>query len=69
MLTLTSEFKEIASGTRLFWYLKINSILPKLISKFLCRLIVEKGMRINKSFDKLAELIQRDKSGMEVLVS
>jgi hypothetical protein len=69
MLTLTSEFKEIASGTRLFWYLKINSILPKLISRFLCRLIVEKGMRINKSFDKLAELIQRDKSGMEVLVS
>ena len=69
MMTVTSEFKEIASGTRLFWYLKINNLLPKLISRFVCRLIVEKGMKINKSFDKLAELIQRDKSGMEVLVS
>ena len=68
-IMLTSEFKEIPSGTRLSWHVKINSILPKGISRFLCRLILEKGMKVNKSFDKLSELIQRDQLGKEVLVS
>ena len=68
MMTLTSEFKEIASGTRLSWHLKINSILPKRISRFLCRLLVEKEMKLNECFDKLEELIQHDKSAMEVSV-
>lgn len=30
MVTLTSEFKEIPSGTRLFWHLKINSTTVRL---------------------------------------
>ena len=34
-IMLTSEFKEIPSGTRLSWHLKLNSILPKGISRFL----------------------------------
>lgn len=68
-MTLTSEFKEIPSGTRLSWHVKINSILPKWISRYLCRLMLEKGIKINESFDKLSELIQHDKSGKEVLVS
>jgi hypothetical protein len=68
-IILTSEFKEIPSGSRLSWHVKLNSILPKSISRFLCRLILEKGMRINKSFDILSGLIQRDKLEKEVLVS
>ena len=68
-MTLTSEFKEIPSGTRLSWHVKINSILPKGISRYLCRLMLEKGIKINKSFDKLSELIQHEPLGKEVLVS
>ncbi|HET6542711.1 MAG TPA: DUF2652 domain-containing protein [Chryseolinea sp.] len=68
-IMLTSEFKEIPSGTRLSWHLKLNSILPKGISRFLCRLIIKKGMRVDKSFDILSELIQRDQLAKEVLVS
>jgi len=66
MMTLTSEFKEVGSATRLSWHLKINSILPRRICRSLCRLMVNKGMKLNKSFDKLAKLIQQDKSDVEV---
>lgn len=68
-MTLTSEFKDIASGTWLSWHLKINSILPHGMSRFFCRLMVEKGMKLNECFDRLAELIQQDKSELEVLAS
>jgi hypothetical protein len=68
-MTLTSEFKEIPTGTRLSWHLKINSILPKPISRFVCRLMLEKGMKINESFDKLSELIECDKTAKEVWAS
>jgi hypothetical protein len=68
-MMLTSEFKEIPSGTRLSWHVKIVSFLPKIISKYLCRLMLEKGIKINQSFDMLTQLIQRDKLDREVLVS
>ena len=68
-IMLTSEFKEIPSGTRLSWHLKLNSILPRGISRYLCRFIVDKGMRVDKSFDILSELIQREQLSREVLVS
>jgi hypothetical protein len=64
-MTLTSELKEIPTGTRLSWHLKINSILPKRISRLVCRLMLEKGIKINASFDKLAELIESDKTTKE----
>ena len=65
---LTSEFVEIPSGTRLFWHVKINSFLPRWISRYLLRLILEKGMKIHQSFDNLSELIQSDKVSKEVFV-
>jgi hypothetical protein len=65
-MTLTSEFKEIPSGTRLSWNIKINGVLPKSIARFLCRLMLEKGMKVNQSFDKLSELIQSDKLSTQV---
>jgi hypothetical protein len=68
-ITLTCEFKEIPSGTLLSWHMKINGLLPKRISRYLCKLILEKGIKLNESFDKLSELIQRDKTNNEVLVS
>jgi len=68
-MMLTSEFKKIPSGTRLSWHIKLNSILPNGISRYLCRFIVKNGMRVNKSFDILSGLIQRDQLAKEVLVS
>jgi hypothetical protein len=65
----TTEFKEIPTGTRLFWHIKIESILPKQISRRLCKLMVEKVMRINESFEKLSNLIESDKAVKEVSVS
>jgi hypothetical protein len=63
---LTSEFEEILSGTRLFWHIKVNSFLPKRISRYIGKLILEKGIKINQSFDKLSELILSDKLSKEV---
>ena len=37
-MMLTSEFKEISSGTRLSWHVKINSFLPKWISRELVQI-------------------------------
>lgn len=68
-IMLTSEFKEIPSGTRLSWHLKINSMLPKGISRYLCRLMVEKGIKLHKSFDRLSQLIQHSKLSKEVFVN
>jgi hypothetical protein len=62
---VTSEFEEIPSGTRLFWHIKINSFLPKRISRYVGKLILEKGIKINQSFDKLSELILSDKLSRE----
>ena len=67
-VVLTSEFKEIASGTRLFWHVKLNSFLPRQVSRYLCKLILEKGVKVHQSFDKLSELIQSDKLSGEVFV-
>jgi hypothetical protein len=66
---LTSEFKEIPSGTRLSWHVKIGGMLPKRISRFICRLMLEKGIKVNESFDKLTQLIRAESMTSEVLVS
>jgi len=65
-MTLTSTFKETPSGTLLSWHFKINSVLPKALSRLLCRMIVEKGMKLDKSFKRLAELIELQKSDLNV---
>jgi hypothetical protein len=68
-IMLTSEFREIPTGTRLSWHVKIISILPKAISKSLCKFVLKKGMKVNESFDKLLQLIQKDALEKEALIS
>jgi hypothetical protein len=66
-MTLTSAFRQTTSGTRLSWHLKINSILPRVFSRFVCKVLAAKGMKINESFDELERLIRREKSEVDVL--
>lgn len=58
--TLTVKFDEIDSGTRLYWHVKMNANVPKLMRKVICRLIVVKGMKIYDSFELLLRLLNEE---------
>ncbi len=59
--TQTVKFEETNSGTRLYWHVKMNGILPKFMRRFLCELIVVKGMKIHDSFERLRRLVEEEK--------
>jgi hypothetical protein len=58
--TLTVKFDEIESGTRLSWHVKMNSILPKFMTRMICKIILLKGMQVHKGFEKLRRLIEEE---------
>lgn len=59
--TQTVKFEELASGTRLFWHVKMNGALPKFLRRFICQLIVLKGMKVHDGFEKLSQLVEEEK--------
>lgn len=63
--TQTVKFEEISSGTRLYWHVKMNSVLPKFMSRFICELIVMKGMKIHDAFERLLRLVEKEKKNSE----
>jgi len=58
---LTCEFKEISIGTNLSWRLKMLSILPRWISRQLCRFMVAKVLQTRESFEILSALIEKER--------
>ena len=56
IMILTNEFNEIPSGTRLSSRTKLHSVLPRWLSRFVCKLILEKGIKIHDSYDSLYQL-------------
>jgi hypothetical protein len=66
--TLTVKFDEIDSGTRLFWHVKMNSILPKFMTRLICKLIVVKGMKVQDGFEILFRLVKEEKIKSEVMI-
>lgn len=58
--TLTVKFDEMDSGTRLYWHVKMNGVLPKFMKRLICRLIVLKAMRIHDSFEQLLRLLKEE---------
>ena len=67
-LTVTNKFEEIPSGTRLFFQVKLNSFLPRPISRLACTLLLEKGFKMHQAFDRLLRLIEAEKVNDEVSV-
>jgi len=65
-LTLTSKFEEIPSGTRLYWHVKLNGFLPKVMTRYLCKQALEKGLKIHQAFNTLHQLIEAEKLNDEV---
>lgn len=63
--TLTVVFEEIPSGTRLSWHVKMNSILPKVMRRAICHVILMKGMRIHIGFEKLFQLVSKEAEAVE----
>jgi hypothetical protein len=59
--TQTVKFEETSSGTRLYWHVKLNGILPKFLRQFICELIVVKGMKIHDGFERLRKLVEEEK--------
>ncbi|HEX6224781.1 MAG TPA: DUF2652 domain-containing protein [Chryseolinea sp.] len=59
--TQTVKFEELISGTRLFWHVKMNGVLPKFFRRLICQLIVLKGMRVHEGFEKLSLLVEEEK--------
>jgi len=58
MLTVT--FEEIPYGTRLSWHVKMKSILPTFIRRFVCEMILRNGAQVYKGFERLFELVEAD---------
>jgi hypothetical protein len=61
--TLTVNFEEIPYGTRLSWHVKLNSILPGILRRFICRMMMEKGIRVKQGFEKLFHLVREESIG------
>jgi hypothetical protein len=64
--TQTVKFEEVSSGTRLYWHVKMNSILPKFMTRLICKLLIVKGIKIHDSFEKLRRLIEEQKNNEEI---
>jgi len=57
--TQTVKFEETNTGTRLYWHVKMNGILPKFMRRLICKLIVLKGLKIHDSFERLRQLVEK----------
>ncbi|HMG91607.1 MAG TPA: DUF2652 domain-containing protein [Chryseolinea sp.] len=57
---LTVNYEVIPYGTRFSWHVKMNSVLPGAIRRFICRIILEKGMQVKKGFEKLFQLVKEE---------
>ncbi|HEX5170588.1 MAG TPA: DUF2652 domain-containing protein [Cyclobacteriaceae bacterium] len=64
--TLTVRFEEIDSGTRLYWHVKMNGILPAFMTRLICKLIVVKGMQVHNAFERLLRLVEEESINSEV---
>ncbi|HEX6890710.1 MAG TPA: DUF2652 domain-containing protein [Chryseolinea sp.] len=64
--TLTVNYEKIPYGTRLSWHVKMNSILPGVIRRFICRMMLEKGLRMKQGFEKLFQLVCEEGIGYKV---
>jgi hypothetical protein len=59
--TQTVNFEETPSGTMMSWHVKMNSILPRWIRRYICHFILMKGVQVQIGFEKLFELLQTEK--------
>jgi hypothetical protein len=64
--TLTVKFEETSWGTRLYWHVKLEGILPKFMTRPICKLVVLKGMQIHDGFDRLLRLLEKEGDSEEV---
>ncbi|HTE32614.1 MAG TPA: DUF2652 domain-containing protein [Chryseolinea sp.] len=64
--TSTFKFEAIPQGCRLFWYIKMNGILPTTMKRSITKLLLEKGMGVHRNFKKLLALIEAEKLKSEV---
>lgn len=64
--TLTCKFEAIPEGCRLFWRVKMNGILPTSIKRMISKLLLEKGMKVHRNFDRLLALVEAEKLKAEV---
>ena len=56
----TVRFEETESGTRYSWHVKMNGILPKFMTRFICKIILLKGMKVHDGFERLRQLVEKD---------
>jgi Protein of unknown function (DUF2652) len=64
--TQTVKFDETSSGTRLYWHIKMNSVLPRFMTRAITRLIVLKGMKVHDGFERLRKLVEEEGKSEEV---
>lgn len=64
--TQTVKFEETSTGTRLYWHVKMNGVLPKFMKRFICKLLILKGMKIYDGFERLRQLVEQDEKEQEI---
>ncbi|RPI75915.1 MAG: DUF2652 domain-containing protein [Ignavibacteriales bacterium] len=59
---MTGKFDSIPDGTRFRWFIKMEGNLPLWIKKIYSRFTLKFGLKVNKAFTKLSELIEEENS-------
>lgn len=59
--TQTVKLEETSSGTRLYWHVKMNGILPRFMTRAICKLLLLKGMKVYDGFERLRQLVEAEK--------
>jgi hypothetical protein len=58
---MTGKFNKISNGTKFTWFIKMESKKSALIRKFYSMFTLKYGLKVNKAFNKLDELISNEK--------
>jgi hypothetical protein len=64
--TQTVNFEETASGTKLSWHVKMNSILPKWIRMSICEFMLLKGVKVQVGFERLLKIVSSENETIDV---
>ena len=57
---LTGKFVPVPEGTKFIWFMKLNSTLPKSIKRLYSWFMMKQGLKVDKAFNKLDELLKNE---------
>jgi hypothetical protein len=59
---MTGKFNPVSGGTHFIWFIKMDSSMPSFIKKIYSFLTLKFGLKVNKAFNRLDELIKAEEN-------